>query len=117
MNMRLLGARTLKEVVPEMVDASNIHNHVVAVPGDRLYDANCEFATIIGSNEVIVTSRHRRGSAKREAAGDPGEGEVIDVYHVGALLRDIALLLPGVWNYTLDPKACKLCEREGVRVT
>lgn len=43
MNMRLLGARTLKEVVPEMVDASNLSSHVVAVPGDRLYDSNCEW--------------------------------------------------------------------------
>lgn len=42
MNMRLLGARTLKEVVPEMVDASNLSSHVVAVPGDRLYDSNYE---------------------------------------------------------------------------
>ncbi|KAG6813297.1 hypothetical protein H0H92_012452 [Tricholoma furcatifolium] len=42
MNMRLLGARTLKEVVPSMVDASNIHSHIVAVPGDRLYDSNYE---------------------------------------------------------------------------
>ncbi|KAF8339391.1 FMN-dependent dehydrogenase-domain-containing protein [Amanita rubescens] len=41
MNMRLLGARTIKDVVPEMVDASNIHSHIVAVPGDRLYDNNC----------------------------------------------------------------------------
>ncbi|TFK50957.1 hypothetical protein OE88DRAFT_1660115 [Heliocybe sulcata] len=42
MNMRLLGARNMKEVVPEMVDAHNIHQHVVAVPGDRLYDSNYE---------------------------------------------------------------------------
>ena len=42
MNMRLLGAKTIKDVVPEMVDASNIHTHVIAVPGDRLYDSNCE---------------------------------------------------------------------------
>ncbi len=41
MNMRLLGARTLKEVVPEMVDASSLQSHIVAVPGDRLYDSNC----------------------------------------------------------------------------
>lgn len=40
MNMRLLGARTMKDVVPQMVDASNIHSHIVAVPGDRLYDNN-----------------------------------------------------------------------------
>ena len=42
MNMRLLGANTIKDVVPEMVDASSIHSHIVAVPGDRLYEANCE---------------------------------------------------------------------------
>ncbi|TFK87560.1 FMN-dependent alpha-hydroxy acid dehydrogenase [Polyporus arcularius HHB13444] len=42
MNMRLLGARTLKEVVPEMVDASSLQSHIVAVPGDRLYDSNYE---------------------------------------------------------------------------
>jgi len=42
MNMRLLGARTIADVVPEMVDTSSIHAHVVAVPGDRLYEANCE---------------------------------------------------------------------------
>jgi len=40
MNMRLLGAKTLKDVVPEMVDASNIHTHIVSVPGDVLYDRN-----------------------------------------------------------------------------
>ncbi|KNZ74924.1 Cytochrome b2, mitochondrial [Termitomyces sp. J132] len=41
MNMRLLGAKTMKDVVPSMVDASNIHTHIVAVPEDRLYDSNC----------------------------------------------------------------------------
>ncbi|KAI0263845.1 FMN-dependent dehydrogenase-domain-containing protein [Gloeopeniophorella convolvens] len=42
MNLRLLGAQTLKDIVPDMVDASNIHSHVVSVPGDRLYDSNYE---------------------------------------------------------------------------
>jgi len=42
MNMRLVGARNLKELVPEMVDARNIHQHMVAVPGDRLFDLNYE---------------------------------------------------------------------------
>ncbi|KAF8552935.1 hypothetical protein OG21DRAFT_1317694 [Imleria badia] len=42
MNMRLLGARNLKEIVPEMVDASNIHMHTVPVPNDNLYDTNYE---------------------------------------------------------------------------
>ncbi|KZP10658.1 hypothetical protein FIBSPDRAFT_872351 [Athelia psychrophila] len=42
MNMRLLGAPTLKDVVPTMVDASNVHTHIVAVPGDNLYNNNYE---------------------------------------------------------------------------
>ena len=41
MNLRLLGAPTLRDVVPAMVDASNIHNHSVAVPEDWLYQQNC----------------------------------------------------------------------------
>lgn len=43
MNMRLLGAPTLKDVTRDMVDASNIHTHVVAVPDDRLFHQNCAF--------------------------------------------------------------------------
>jgi L-lactate dehydrogenase (cytochrome) len=41
MNMRLIGARNLEEIVPEMVDASNIGSHIVSVPGDELYNSNC----------------------------------------------------------------------------
>ena len=41
MNMRLLGSRTVKEIVPDMVDASNIHMHTVPVPVDNLYEGNC----------------------------------------------------------------------------
>ncbi|KAH9955030.1 FMN-dependent dehydrogenase-domain-containing protein [Russula dissimulans] len=40
MNLRLLGAQTIKDVVPSMVDASNIHSHLVAVPHDELYNSN-----------------------------------------------------------------------------
>jgi len=43
MNLRLLGAQTIRDVVPAMVDASNIHTHLVAVPRDQLYDTNCTF--------------------------------------------------------------------------
>ena len=46
MNMRLLGAKTIADVVPEMVDASGIQAHSVPVPGDRLYDNNCKLSTI-----------------------------------------------------------------------
>jgi L-lactate dehydrogenase (cytochrome) len=41
MNLRLLGAPTIKDVVPEMVDASNLSSHGSPVPGDKLYDSNC----------------------------------------------------------------------------
>ena len=56
MNMRLLGARNLKEVVPEMVDATNIGSHVVAVPGDRLYDSNCMCWIIIAKSRCADIS-------------------------------------------------------------
>jgi len=46
MNMRLLGARSIEDVIPEMVDASNIHAHLTTVPADQLYDGNCTFATV-----------------------------------------------------------------------
>ena len=41
MAMRLIGASKISEIEPDMVDAGSIHHHVVAVPGDRLYDSNC----------------------------------------------------------------------------
>jgi hypothetical protein len=43
MDLRLLGAPTIKDVVPSMVDASSIHSHVISVPADNLYDANCAY--------------------------------------------------------------------------
>jgi L-lactate dehydrogenase (cytochrome) len=42
MNMRLIGAETIKDITPDMVDCSNIGSHIAAIPEDRLYDANCE---------------------------------------------------------------------------
>ncbi|KAH9944576.1 glyoxylate dehydrogenase [Amylocystis lapponica] len=39
MNMRLLGARTVRELVPEMVDARALSSHVVMTPADNLFDA------------------------------------------------------------------------------
>ncbi|KAF9446522.1 hypothetical protein P691DRAFT_794412 [Macrolepiota fuliginosa MF-IS2] len=37
MNMRLIGARNLNEIVPEMVDASALHSRVGLSPPDNLY--------------------------------------------------------------------------------
>ncbi|KAJ3477832.1 hypothetical protein NLI96_g10195 [Meripilus lineatus] len=39
MNMRLLGARTLDELVPEMVDASALTSHFVSTPQDNLFNS------------------------------------------------------------------------------
>ena len=56
MNLRLLGAPTLKDVVPAMVDASNIHNHSVAVPDDRLYQQNCTLTCHIQDHSPFIHS-------------------------------------------------------------
>lgn len=40
MNMRLIGAPTIKDIAPDMVDASHLGTHVVTVPEDKLYGAN-----------------------------------------------------------------------------
>ena len=42
MNMRLLGARTIDELVPEMVDASALSSHVVLTPQDTLFHNTCK---------------------------------------------------------------------------
>lgn len=42
MNMRLLGARSLNEIVPEMVDATTLSSHVVMTPQDNLFLSTCE---------------------------------------------------------------------------
>ncbi|PPQ83617.1 hypothetical protein CVT25_006302, partial [Psilocybe cyanescens] len=42
MNMRLIGAKSIKDITPDMVDASNISSHIASTPGDRLYDSNYE---------------------------------------------------------------------------
>lgn len=44
MNLRLLGAPTIKDVVPNMVDASALHMHATSVPQGSMYDANCQSA-------------------------------------------------------------------------
>lgn len=42
MNMRLLGATSIKDIRPDMVDVSNLSAHLAVIPGDRLYDTNCK---------------------------------------------------------------------------
>ncbi|KAF7321809.1 Cytochrome b2, mitochondrial [Mycena kentingensis (nom. inval.)] len=39
MNMRLLGATELSDIVPEMVDAKGLHNHAGLTPSDNLFQS------------------------------------------------------------------------------
>ena len=59
MNMRLLGARTIKEVVPEMIDAGSIHQHIVSVPDDAMYYTNCEstYMTLLQEDGPNILAR------------------------------------------------------------
>jgi len=46
MNMRLIGARSISEVVPEMVDASALRSHAGLTPVDNLYNTTCTLPQI-----------------------------------------------------------------------
>ena len=43
MNMRLIGAPTIKDIRRDMVDASSLSSHTGAIPNDKLYDGNCKW--------------------------------------------------------------------------
>ena len=51
MNMRLLGAPSIKDICRDMVDTSNLSSHIGAIPSDKLYDSNCKCE--IHVNQVI----------------------------------------------------------------
>lgn len=57
MNMRLLGARNLSEIVPEMVDASALSNHVGFTPPDNLFNSICEYFALDTSTKLIRFAR------------------------------------------------------------
>ena len=77
MNMRLLGAKTIQDITPEMVDASNIGSHAAATPGDRLYDSNC--ALFVLYPETFLKYPFRRKYAARPAQGAERQVETIDL--------------------------------------
>lgn len=58
MNMRLIGAPTLKDIEPAMVDASNISKHST-LPGESIFNANCEFLSLFRT--CCSTKELRRG--------------------------------------------------------
>ncbi|THG97547.1 hypothetical protein EW026_g4478 [Hermanssonia centrifuga] len=74
MNMRLLGAPTIKDITREMVDASCIHTHLVAVPDDRLFHQNYEsiegarLKEIKAKMQVILHDRPSRDKAISQIA-------------------------------------------------
>lgn len=97
MNMRLLGARTLKEITPEMVDASALGNHASGVPQDRMFEGNCEYArggekrfSWIG---VRLTLHHFAIGRRRDVATDATEGQALIrlVYQRSASLSHLKL--------------------------
>lgn len=71
MNMRLIGAPKLKDVSRDMVDASCLHQHIVAVPDDRLFHANCEFSGRVTENKILMVCVDESivGAQLREAKG------------------------------------------------
>lgn len=76
MNMRLLGATSIANITPDMVDTSNISSHIAAIPGDRLYEANCThrlfFALPIACADMflILRRKHATCSPQRDQAQD-----------------------------------------------
>ena len=71
MNMRLLGAKTIKDVVPEMVDASSLKSHFVMTPEDNLFNSTCAYQLFpIGSPLPDFCSLlHRPTTPAREVQG------------------------------------------------
>ena len=68
MNMRLLGARTIKDVVPEMVDASSLSSHFVMTPQDNLFNNTCKRGRNCDVREkiVLMCANFRPATATRE---------------------------------------------------
>ena len=54
MNMRLIGARTISEIVPEMVDASALRMHVGVTPTDNLFNQTCEYSLLSAEPLLII---------------------------------------------------------------
>ncbi len=67
MNMRLLGAPTIKDITREMVDASCIHTHLVAVPDDRLFhQIVCFLASSVVLSLIYLSDESIEGARLKE---------------------------------------------------
>ena len=49
MNMRLLGARTIDDLCPEMVDHHALNQHIVSVPQDNLFLNTCKLLLLLSA--------------------------------------------------------------------
>lgn len=91
MNMRLIGARTIEEIVPSMVDTSSLKMHTTNVPEDRLYRGNCELYSLSAAPSAFLTLGRRGDALSRNArqrqsqAVDAGNDE----HRVGHIIQHV----------------------------
>jgi hypothetical protein len=71
MNLRLLGAPTIKDVVPNMVDASALHMHATSVPQGSMYDANCQSAQATDSLLMAVQMKSSHQTVRSKLVCKP----------------------------------------------
>ena len=71
MNMRLLGAKTIKDIVPEMVDASSLKSHFVMTPEDNLFNSTCAYQLFPITSRLpdFCSLLHRPTTPAREVQG------------------------------------------------
>ena len=62
MNMRLLGAQTIADLTPEMVDASALSQHIVTVPRDNLFEATCKPLLHFLGPKMLLINAHSRST-------------------------------------------------------
>lgn len=69
MNMRLIGARTISEIVPEMVDASALRMHVGVTPTDNLFNQTCEYCLLSDDPSLKIIMIYRSTPRPRRLQG------------------------------------------------
>ena len=124
MNMRLLGAKTIKDIVPEMVDAKSLSSHFVMTPQDNLFQNTCTYTPCLRSVRHIGCIADVSGLAMQTSLcswrGSRNQNCNTKVapacLHRRRLLRDDVLLAPECCMYiyvsshppSLSPLSCML---------
>ena len=111
MNMRLLGARTIREVVPEMVDASSLKSHFVMTPEDNLFNNTCaSYRPLLSGDGVallMVGIRYRPATRPRAVQGSQVEDVDLILPVVVLIGFSLARVSEYVYHY-LEPLSCYL---------